>query len=87
MAYSVEFTPLAARQIRKMSRDVQKRIIDRIEELQEDPRPHGVKKLTDLEALYRVGVGDYRIIYQIRDKALVVLIVKVGHRREVYRIT
>jgi mRNA interferase RelE/StbE len=50
-----------------------------------DPRPFGVKKLSADEDLFRIRVGDYRIIYQIRDKELIVLVVKIGHRREVYR--
>lgn len=56
--------------------------------LEEDPRPHGVEKLETKERLYRVYVGpgkNYRVIYQIRDEILVVLIVKVGNRKEVYR--
>ena len=56
--------------------------------LEEDPRPHGVEKLATRERLYRVYVGpgkNYRAIYQIRDEVLLVLVVKVGHRKEVYR--
>jgi mRNA interferase RelE/StbE len=50
-----------------------------------DRRPSGVKKLSPEENLYRIRVGDDRIIYQIRDKDLIVLVVKIGHRRDVYR--
>jgi mRNA interferase RelE/StbE len=53
--------------------------------LANDPRPPGCDKLAGLEALYRIRVGHYRIVYQIRDQELVVLIVKIRHRREVYR--
>ena len=60
------------------------RIIERVEELASNPRPAGVKKLVSEDNLYRVRVGEYRAVYQIRDRELVVLIVKVGHRREVY---
>ena len=84
MTYRVEFSPLARRQIKKLSREAQKRIIERIEELAANPRPVGVKKLVGEESLYRVRVGDYRTLYQIRDRELIVLIVKVGHRREIY---
>ena len=55
-----------------------------IEDLSSYPRPSGVKRLTPLENLYRIRVGDYRVVYEIRDRALVVVIVKVGHRRDVY---
>jgi len=75
VTYRVEFAPLARRQIKKLPR---------VEELASNPRLAGVKKLVSEENLYRVRVGEYRAVYQIRDRELVVLIVKVGHRREVY---
>jgi mRNA interferase RelE/StbE len=56
--------------------------------LEENPRPHGVEKMATKEKLYRVYVGpgkNYRVIYQIRDEVLLVLVVKVGDRKEVYR--
>jgi len=82
--FRVEIAPLARRQIRKLDRKAQQAVVDRIEQLGSAPRPAGVKKLVDTDDLYRVRVGDYRIIYQIRDRELVVLVVKVGHRRNVY---
>jgi mRNA interferase RelE/StbE len=53
--------------------------------LAENPRPHGVESLAGEKGLHRIRAGDYRIIYQIRGDALVVLNVRIGHRREVYR--
>lgn len=85
MAYTVEISPAAKRQIRKLDRPVQGRIIRRLEELQSDPRPPDVEKLEGGENDYRVRVGEYRIVYEIRDKTLLVLVLKVGHRREIYR--
>lgn len=64
-------------------RDVQ-RILARIEALAEDPRPPGAEKLSAQER-YRIRQGAYRILYEIRDEALLVVVVKVGHRRHVYR--
>jgi mRNA interferase RelE/StbE len=67
---------------------VHPKIVADIEKLAENPRPHGVKKLETKERLYRVYVGpgkNYRAIYQIRDEVLLVLVVKVGDRKEVYR--
>jgi mRNA interferase RelE/StbE len=84
VTYRVEFAPLAQRQMRKLPREMQGRILERIAELATNPRPTGVKKLVDEENLYRTRMGDYRIVYQIRDRELLVVIVKVGHRREVY---
>ncbi len=84
MAYRIEFTPHAVRQIKKLNRVVQHQILARIEQLAVVPRPHGVRKLSIEENLYRIRVGEYRVIYQITDKELIVVIVKIGHRREVY---
>lgn len=60
------------------------RLVRRIEAMAEDPRPVGCQKLSGQER-YRVRQGDYRIVYEIRDAELVVMVVKLGHRREVYR--
>jgi mRNA interferase RelE/StbE len=85
LAYSVEIAPAAKRQIGKLDRPIQGRIVRRLEALGKDPRPPGVEKLEGDESLYRVRVGEYRIVYEIRDKILVVLVLKVGHRKGVYR--
>lgn len=84
MAYTVRITPVAKRQIKGLERTVREQIIKCLEKLGTNPRPQGVIKLSGAESLYRVRVGDYRIIYEIQDKALVVLVVKVAHRREAY---
>jgi mRNA interferase RelE/StbE len=83
--YTVEVSPAASRQIRKLDRNTQKRVLARLEKLEEDPRPHDASKLQSPEELYRIRVGDYRIIYHIEDDRLLILIVKVGNRREIYR--
>lgn len=85
MSYRVELTPAAQRQIKKLSADSRQRIVVAIEALAADPRPITVKKMQGEENLYRVRLGDYRIIYQIQDKALLVTVVRVGDRRDVYR--
>lgn len=85
MAYRIEFTPRADRQFRDLERSLQIRLGRRIDSLAENPYPQGVKKLGGKEDLYRVRVGDYRIVYQVRQKRLLVLIVRIGHRSEVYR--
>ena len=87
MTYTIELAPKARRQLKginKHDRHALFRIKVRIDELAHNPRPQGVKKLSGAESLYRIRVGDYRIIYEIQDKALVVLVVKVAHRREAY---
>ena len=85
MAYKVEITPAAQRTIKKLPKNIQRLIIAKIELLANDPRPGGVVKLSATESLYRVRTGDYRIIYEIQDKILLIVITKVGHRRDVYK--
>jgi mRNA interferase RelE/StbE len=85
MAYSVLLAPPAERQFKALAEPIQKRITRRLRTLKENPRPQGVKKLAGEEDLYRIREGDYRIIYTIQDKQLIVLVVKIGDRKEVYR--
>ncbi|MFB2921292.1 type II toxin-antitoxin system RelE family toxin [Aerosakkonema funiforme] len=85
MTYTVEIKPAAQRQIKKLTLDVQAQIIEKLAELELDPRPMDVQKLSGEENAYRVRVGDYRIIYEIYDRVLLVVVVKVGNRREIYR--
>ena len=85
MAYSVLLAPPAERQFKALAEPIQKRITRRLRTLKENPRPQHVKKLAGEEDLYRIREGDYRIIYAIRDKELIVLVVKIGDRKEVYR--
>ena len=83
MVYQVEFTPAAHRQFRKLTPESQRRLVPAIDALAETPRPAGAKKLTG-EELWRIRVGDYRVIYALNDGHLTVLVVRVGHRREIY---
>lgn len=86
MTYSIEFTPAAERQLKALPKPIQAHIVRRIETLHENPRPHGVKKLKDADGLYyRVRQGNYRILYTVHDKKLMIIIVKVADRKEVYR--
>ena len=61
------------------------RVLDSIEKLAQNPRPHGCKQLQGEENLFRVRIGDYRVIYEIRDAVLFVYVLTIAHRREVYR--
>lgn len=85
MSYTVEFLPSAAKELASFPRDVQKRIANKIDSLRENPRPSGVKLLEAKQRLFRLRVGDYRVIYTIEGKRLLVVVVKVGHRKGVYR--
>ena len=85
MAYTVLLAPPAERQLKSFAPPVQKRLAKRLKTLRDNPRPHGVKKLVGDDNLYRIREGDYRIIYTIEDRKLVVLVVKIGDRKEIYR--
>lgn len=82
--YAVEFLPSAARALSKLERTVQRRISRRIDRLAGDPRADAVK-LRGADDVWRARVGDYRILYVIEDQRLVVVVVRVAHRREAYR--
>jgi mRNA interferase RelE/StbE len=85
MSYEVQILPKAARQIKALSVEVSQDISFTIQSLANEPRPIGVKKLSGEKDIYRVRIGNYRVLYRIVDKVLVVVVVSVGHRREVYR--
>jgi mRNA interferase RelE/StbE len=85
VAYAIQFKPLALRQLEKLSRDAQKRLAAKVESLRNDPLPPGCKKMAGIPDGWRVRVGDYRIVYQVHRSVLLVLILAVGHRKEIYR--
>ena len=83
-AYSIFIKKSAARELEVLAKKDLPKVLKRIEALAENPRPTGAEKLAGVE-LWRIRQGEYRIVYSIEDNALTVWIVKVGHRREVYR--
>jgi mRNA interferase RelE/StbE len=85
VAYAVLLAPSAERQLKALDKPLQQRISKRLTRLGDNPRPPGVDKLAGEDNLYRVREGEYRVIYTIQDKELIVLVVKIGHRKEVYR--
>jgi mRNA interferase RelE/StbE len=85
-AYSLEIKRSAARELEAVEpRAQRRRLVARIQSLATEPRPAGSQKLAGAAALHRVRQGDYRIVYEIDDSTRRVVIVKIGHRREVYR--
>ena len=84
MSYSIEILRFAQRQLSKIGRKHQQSIIDAIRVLADDPRPSGCKKLSGRPA-YRIRIGSFRVIYEIHDKQLLVIIVTIGDRKDVYR--
>jgi len=83
--YRLIFTPSAERAFLALPTHVRTRLDARLLALQEQPRPAGVKLLAGVKGVYRLRVGDYRVLYEVRDAELLVLVLAVGHRREVYR--
>ncbi len=83
-SYSLAFKKSVAKDLRSIPNQDVKRILKRIESLRENPRVKGSVKLSGQEQ-YRIRKGVYRIVYEIKDKELIVLVVKVGHRSKVYK--
>lgn len=85
MPYEIIYAPSAAKTIRKLDRNVARRLLVAIGKLAEEPRPPRCIQLKGGNGELRMRVGDYRVIYVLNDGELVVLVLRVGHRREVYR--
>lgn len=83
--YRVDFTDEARRQLRKLENSVRARIIRAVAGLESDPRPDGVKKLKGAKNKWRIRIGDWRVVYEIEDGRLVVLVVVVAHRSKAYK--
>ena len=84
MTYQISILRRAQKELSKFSVDIYRRLCDGIQKLATDPRPAACKKLKDREG-WRTRVGDYRVIYTIDDEELTIVILHVGHRRDVYR--
>jgi len=84
-SYKLLIKPSAAKEIESVPKKDRIRIIKRIQDLSSDPRPPGCEKLSGHDDKYRVRQGTYRIVYSVSDASLVVCVVKVGHRKEIYR--
>jgi mRNA interferase RelE/StbE len=83
--FEIEVTRSAEKRLRALPRDDQKRLAKAILDLGDDPRPRGARKLFGYEDVFRIRVGSYRILYSLEPGRLVILILKIGHRSDVYR--
>ncbi len=84
--YSVELTKKAHKSLKKIDRSILKRIFKALQDLSINPFPTGFKKLKgQTEEKYRIRVGDYRIIYTIRNGELIILVLTIGHRKDIYK--
>ena len=85
MLYSVEFQPSARKDLETLPRSIQTRIGRAIADLCDELHARGSKKLSGEHEIWRIRVGDHRVLYKIEKERLVIFVVKVGHRRDVYR--
>lgn len=83
--YRISIERSALRALAKLDKPVRRRVQVAIDGLAEDPRPRGVRALVDRPGLLRLRVGDYRVVYEVQDGELRVLVVDLGHRGEIYR--
>jgi len=83
--YELEFSRTAERQLRKLPREDQVRVVREILTLAIDPFPRGARKLAGYDDVYRIRIGVYRVLYSVSATALIVVVLKVGHRKDVYR--
>ena len=84
-SYSVELTRTAEKQLRRAAKRDRHRIIEAIESLSEKPRPRDARKLQGYDEVYRIRVGQYRVVYEVYDDRVVIIVLKVGHRKDIYR--
>jgi len=83
--YNIEWRPSTKKDLKKISKAEVHRIISAVEGLSGQPRPPGSTKLSGSDLTYRIRVENYRVIYEIHDKIILIEVVKVGHRKDVYR--
>ena len=85
MAYRIEWIRSALKELNQLPQSIITRVLAAVESLAENPYQSGARKLAAAEHSYRLRVGDYRVVYSVDDNVLIVEIVRVGHRKDVYR--
>jgi len=83
--YSVELTRTAEKQLRRLAKRDRIRVVEAIEELATKARPRAARKLQGYDDVYRIRVGQYRVVYEVYDDRVVVIVLKIGHRKDIYR--
>ena len=84
-SYTIEWKRNAVKELKNLPKDAIPRVLTAVEQLSQNPRPVGARKLVGSEFSYRVRVGSYRVVYSVFESVFVVEIVRVGHRKDVYR--
>lgn len=85
MTFTIKYRSSVKKELRKLSKIDRAAVIDRIEKLKNNPKPVGSAKLKGSTNLYRIRQGDYRVIYKIENDVLVIIIIRIGHRRDIYK--
>jgi mRNA interferase RelE/StbE len=83
--YELTFSRPARKDLRGLPADMQDRVLEAVERLRNNPRPQGCKKLKGSDDTFRIRVGDYRVIYEVHDQQVIVLIIRVRHRKDAYK--
>lgn len=83
--YDIEISETAEKQLKKLQRGDQRRVVRAIVALADEPYPRGSRKLSGYNDVFRIRVGRYRVIYSVSGNRLIVIILKIGHRKNVYR--
>ncbi|MBA3564082.1 MAG: type II toxin-antitoxin system RelE/ParE family toxin [Gammaproteobacteria bacterium] len=84
-SYSIEVSATAEKQIRRLGSSDRLRVLRAIQQLSHNPRPRGCRKLQGYDDVFRMRIGTHRVIYSIETRRLLIIILKVGHRKDVYR--
>ncbi|MGB5282953.1 MAG: type II toxin-antitoxin system RelE/ParE family toxin [Polyangiales bacterium] len=84
-SYSVELTRTAEKQLRRIAKRDRNRLVEAISGLAGRPRPHGARKLQGYDDIYRIRVGQYRVVYEILEDRVILIVLKVGHRKDIYK--
>ena len=84
-SYSVEVTRTAEKQLRRIAKRDRSRLVEAIQGLADRPRPHSARKLQGYDDVYRIRVGQYRVVYEVFEDRVIVIVLKVGHRKDIYK--
>ena len=85
MKYKVELLPTAKKELASLPKEILKRVYGRLVVLSENPYPKGIKAIKGGDGIFRLRVGDYRILYKVENRRLLVLVISIGHRKDIYR--
>jgi len=83
--YRIEFKQTAKKELAQLPRPIAKKVAERIKALAENPRPDGCKKLPGSAYSYQIRINDYRVVYSIVDQRLIIQVIKIGHRKDIYQ--